>query len=328
MATPTFYIIHGDDDLRINEAVKAMRSRMGDTPEAEMNISEFDGEVSTVGEVLSAANSFPFLADKRLVIVRGMLSWLTRKGAGNIGKEGVERLAEALPELAAWSRLVFVELRKLPANNKLVKLAQSHEYGYEKAYMTPKDSTSWIVKRARDEYAAEIDGRAAAALASVTQGDLRRADNELVKLVNYVNGERAIREDDVVLLTPYVAEASMFDMVDALAEGRGETALLLLHHLLDDGQDIFGLYGMIVRQFRLLLLTRDYLDGGGVPGGISEALNVHRFVAQKLAVQSRSFTLEQLERIYRVLLDNDLKIKNGQIKPELALDLFVASLAQ
>ena len=57
-------------------------------------------------------------------------------------------------------------------------------------------------------------------------GDLRAADSELYKLSLYVDGERAIGEADVSLLTPYVSETSMFDMVDALAEGRTAAAWL------------------------------------------------------------------------------------------------------
>jgi DNA polymerase-3 subunit delta len=325
---PTFYIFHGDDDLRMDEEVAGMKARMGDGPNADMNMSEFDGTVASPAEVVNAASSYPFLSDKRLIIVRGMLSWISRKGAGNTGKKNVEFLVEALPELPDWARLVFVERQKLADNHKVLQLADKHERGLARGYFAPKDSTQWVIKRARDAYDATIEPRAAAALASVTGADLRRADNELLKLVSYVDGERAITEDDVALLTPYVAEVSMFDMVDALAEGRGQAASQLVHRLLEQQEDPFSLYGMIVRQFRLLLLAKEHLASGGYPAGISEAIGVHRFVAEKLARQTRNFSLDQLERIYRTLQDYDAKMKTGRIEPLLALDLLIAGLAQ
>lgn len=324
---PTFYIFHGDDNLRMDEEVTGMKARMGDGPNADLNISEYDGPTVEAAEVVNAASSYPFLADKRLIIVRGMLAWLTRKGAGNVGKKQVEFLLEALPNLPDWARLVFVEHQKLSDNNKLLQLADKHERGMARGYFAPKDATQWILKRAKDAYDATIEPRAAAALASVIGPDLRRADNELIKLVSYVNGERTIAEDDVALLTPYVAEASMFDMVDALAEGRGQVASKLVHRLLEQQEDPFSLYGMIVRQFRLLLLAKEHLVSGGYPGGISEAIGVHRFVAEKLAKQTRNFTLDQLEQIYQTLQDYDAKMKSGRIEPLLALDLLIASLS-
>jgi len=325
---PTFYIFHGDDDFRLEQEVAQFRAKVAEMPNADLNMSEFDGETASAAEVVNAASSYPFLADKRMVIVKGMLAWITRKGAGESGKKAVALLLETLPNLPESARLLFVEREKLGDSNKIVKLAREHPNGYEKCFDAPKDSTGWILKRAKDEYHVEIEPRAAAALASVTGDDLRRADNELVKLALYVNGERAITEQDVSLLTPYVAEADLFAMVDAMAEGRGQVALTLMHRLLADKSDPFSLYGMIVRQFRLLLLAKEYLTSGGSPGGIADAIGVHKFVAQKLAQQSRAFSLEQLEGIYRALMDNDLRIKTGRIKPELALDLLVARLAK
>ena len=301
---------------------------MNEQPNGDLNTAHFDGPASTVPEILGAALAYPFLADKRLVIVRDLLVWITRKGAGETGKQAVEGLLSALPTLPEWARVVFVERGKLADSNKVLKLAQSDANGYEKAFIAPKDSTSWIIKRAKEVYNAAIEPAAATALASVTVGDLRRADNELFKLVSYVSGERAINEADVTLLTPYVADASMFEMVDALAEGRGKVALALVHRLVEQEDEVFGLYGMITRQFRLLLLAKEHLASGGSPREIASAVGVHPYVAEKLAKQTRSFSLEQLETIYRALQDYDFKMKTGQIKPFLALDLLIAGLTR
>jgi DNA polymerase-3 subunit delta len=326
--TPTFYIFHGDDDLRIEEEVERMRARMGDTSTADLNTAEFDGTNTPVGDVLGAAMSYPFLADKRLVIVKDLLSWITRKGAGATGKKAVEMLQDQLPQLPDWARLVFVERQKLTDSHKIVALAREDAHGFEKMFSVPKDSSGWIIKRAQEVYEAAIEPQAAAALASVTQGDLRRADNELFKLVSYVGGERAITEGDVTLLTPYVAEASVFEMIDALAEGRGQAALALVYRLLEQDQDIFTLFGMIIRQFRLLLLAKEYLTSGGYPAELAKTLGIHPYPAEKVAKQSRGFELAQLEHIYRALHDYDLQIKTGRIEPELALDLLIAGLSR
>src|SRR5262249_29280521 len=144
--------------------------------------------------------------------------------------------------------------------------------------------------------------------------DLRRADNELIKLVSYVDGARPINEEDVALLTPYVAEARVFDMVDALAEGRANAALHMLHRLLaEKDEDPFRVYGMIVRQFRLLLTAKEFLASGGYPNQMAESLGMNAYVAKKMAQQSRVFSLGQLERIYRALLDYDIRMKTGRI---------------
>lgn len=325
----TFYLFHGEDDFTREQEVAVLRAKMGDSDNGDLNTSEFDGQQASVQEVINAVSSYPFLSDRRLVIVKDMIGWITRKGAGETGKKAAEQLAGTLPDLPEWARLIFVEHSALPENNRIRKLARELPNGYEKAFTAPSDPTSWIVRRAKEAYQTDIEPRAAAALASVTGNDLYRLDNELIKLVSYVDGARPINEDDVALLTPYLSEARVFDMVDALAEGRADAALAMLHRLLmEKDQDPFKVYGMIIRQFRLLLTGKEFLVTGGTQPQMAEALGMNAFVAKKVAAQSRAFSLEQLEHIYRALLDNDIKMKTGRIEPTLALDLLVAGLGQ
>lgn len=69
--SPTFYLFYGNDEIALDEAVKRLRAGMDDGPEADLNISEYDGESASVPEIVNAARSMPFLADKRLILVRG-----------------------------------------------------------------------------------------------------------------------------------------------------------------------------------------------------------------------------------------------------------------
>lgn len=328
--SPTFYLFHGDDELRIEEEVGRLVAKFSDNPNAGLNTAEYDGTTTPVTEILGAAMAYPFLADKRLIIVKDLVTHISRRGAGETGKKAAQLLLEQLSQLPEWTRLILIERSKLSDTNAVVKKAREKDGGgFEKTYMAPSNSKDWIVKRAA-AHGVEIESRAADALASVTGADMRRADNELIKLISYVNSERAITEDDVMLLTPYVAEANLFQMVDALAEGRAGAAAALAHRLLDQQEDIFSLFGMIIRQFRLLLLTKEHLASGGSrdKNEIARAIGAHPFAAEKMANQSRRFTIEQLETIYRTLHDYDVRMKTGGIEPVLALDLLIMGLAR
>ncbi len=329
-ATPQFYIFHGDDLIRRGEALARMRRSLGE--DGGLDWSEFDGAATPVPNILAAAKSLPFLADKRLVIVRGLISHITRKGAGQAGKTATGRLIEELPRLPQYARLALVEDYKLTDGNRLLKAARDMPNGYIGEFKKPQNLARWITQRSMDEYGAEITPRAANAIADVVNDDLLRADNELCKLVAYVDGERAISEEDVAALTPYVPEANVFEMVDALATGDGKRALELIQQSLHDNprDPGFGLFMLIVRQFRLLLMTRDHLDqgGGSQAAVIATAVGAHRYTASKLSAQARRFQAGQLDAILRRLQRYDQDMKTGRIEPRLALDLLVTSLAK
>ncbi|MBI5960886.1 MAG: DNA polymerase III subunit delta [Chloroflexi bacterium] len=326
---PTFYVLHGSDEFSCKAQLQAMRAQMGDSSMAELNTSIFDGKTASAHDVLNAARSTPFLSDKRLVIVEGMLSWLARKGASKADKAAVETLTAGLIELPDTARLVFVEREMLSEKNAILQLAKTAPGGFHREFNPPSNEehrAKWIVNQARENYGAIIEGRAAALLAAMVDTDMRAADSEIAKLALYVNGERPINEQDVTLLSAYKAEADVFEMVDALGRRDAQAALRLLHRLLVE-DDPLRLFGMVVRQFRLLLLAREHLNSGGSAGQLAQALGVHPYVAQKITAQVRAFSLEQLEQIYHFLLETDAGIKTGKVGDVLALDLLVAGLS-
>ncbi|MEO0564915.1 MAG: DNA polymerase III subunit delta, partial [Chloroflexota bacterium] len=231
--TPRFYLFHGNDEFTMMQTVDKMRADMREIDAAGLNLSEFEGRDTTAADVLSAVSAMPFLADRRLVIVRGLLTWLSRKGAGETGRKQRDRLVDDLPALPDYARLVFVEPKAMPKNSKLLKLAQSDPGGYDKLFDAPKNLTNWLMSRAKRDYDTVIEPTAAHALASVVGDDLRRADNELVKLVSYTMGD-PIDEATVALLTPYTSETVIWDMIDAMAAGRGAQVICLQE--LFDGQ--------------------------------------------------------------------------------------------
>ena len=95
-----------------------------------------------------------------------------------------------------------------------------------------------------------------------------------------------------------------------------------------ENEDPFSLWGMVVRQFRLLIQAREILDGRGNKDDVARALGVHPFVAEKTTGQAARFSMESLESIYHRLLNIDERVKTSQITLDLALDTLVVELAR
>ena len=325
--TTLIYLLYGEDEVSLTERLAVLRAEIEAGGMGDLNTSLFDGATFQENALRAALATAPFLAAARLVIVEN----LTDSAQGRALVDRIESLLDSMPE---WSRLVLVETG-LPesgeharnrALKQLAKAVQKHPRGEALKFDPPEDVARWLQERAV-QYEAHIEPRAAAALTERIGGDMRLADMELAKLATYTAGERPITADDVALLTPYTPEASIFGMVDALGARDGRAAIRLLRQLLDGGSPPLYVFSMIVRQYRLLLLMKSYLAGGGMPGGAAEALDVHDFVARKVQEQSRRYRIEQLERIYHYLFEMDLDIKTGKVEPELALDVLVGRLS-
>lgn len=334
---PVAYLFYGEDEPRLREHLEAFLGELGDPEMISLNTTRLSGESAQLGDIQTASGTLPFLSDVRLTLVENLTET-------NNGRALLDHLPGVLADVPEWSRLVFVEVGlqtsgpagspaerkrksvRQQALRKLISLIENDPRGRVFAFDAPRDFVSWITDRAVSHGAA-IEPDAARELAARLGGDLSLADVELEKLATYAGGERPITVEDVHLLTPYSPEANIFQMVDALGQRNGQMALRLLRHLLDEGDEPLRIFGMIVRQYRLLIQMREHLDEGGSVNSAPQALGIHSFVARKMAQQSRRYGMATLERIYRFLLEIDLEIKSGRVEPELALEMLVTRLA-
>ena len=314
-----FYVFHGDDTHSQKETLAKLEAKLGDPEMLSLNTTRLTGVVS-LSEIRHACDAMPFLAKVRVTIVENFF-------ASKPDKKVVDALLAYLPQLPETTRLFFLESSALPANHRLLKLADEVKHSYVKQFSRPEGIMleRWI----RDKVA-EKNGRisspATQLLAANIGNDLQILDHELEKLVLYKGDDGVIESDDVNLMCPYVAEANIFDLVDALGNRNGRRAATLLQQKFNEGVEPFFLFSMFVRQFRLLILVKECADTGMRPPDIAKAIKQHSFVVGKLYQQCRSFSLGQLEQIYQYLLDVDVGVKIGRNDMVTALDLLVATL--
>jgi len=271
----------------------------------------------------NAVNAMPFLAKRRLVLLENPSSKYNNPSARKKFLEYIEKAPDT-------TRLVMYESVEPKEAEKhwLVKWAEKNkELVQTKAFMLPrlKDMTGWIVNEMKSQ-GGQIEPRAAEMLKDMVGVDTRQAGMEIAKLLAYVNWARPVTGPDVEAVCIVTSQQSVFDFVDALANGDGKSAQHLLHRLLES-EDEFSLWGMVVRQFRLLIQAREILDGRGNKDDMARAVKIHPFVAEKAMQQAAHFSIESLENIYRRLLKIDEGVKRSQIMLDLALDTLVVELA-
>jgi DNA polymerase-3 subunit delta len=321
---PNLYFLFGNDEFAITRKLKEFESDFPDPTSADMNTARLDGRALDENDLNNAVNAMPFLAASRLVLLQNPSS---KYNNPNTRKKFLEFLGKA-PET---TRLVLYESVEPKEADKhwLIKWAEKNSKAIQtKAFMLPrlKDMAGWIVNETKNQ-GGKIDPRAAEMLKDMVGVDTRQAGMEIAKLLAYVNWARPVTVQDVEAVCIVTSQQSVFDFVDALATGNGKTAQRLLHRLLES-EDEFSLWGMVVRQFRLLLQAREILDARGNQNDVARALGVHPFVAEKTTGQAARFSIESLESIYRKLLAIDEGVKTSQITLDLALDTLVVELTR
>jgi DNA polymerase-3 subunit delta len=303
------------------------------------NRHRLQGNRANPAEVLSIVNAIPFMDDHRVIVMEGLLGTAeSSTGRQRSGRRAASAdspavnewraLADSIPNMPESTVLTFID-GPLSGNNPLLRLLRPVCQVEELSAPRGEALARWT-KEAAEAKGAAISPSAIRSLTDLVGNDLWTLEQELEKLSLYVSGRGSpeIAEADVQSMVSQVREASIFVAVDAMIDGRPTVALRLLHQLKEDGREAPYIIGMVERQLRLLALARDAIDQGVAAGEIGGRLGVSSdFVVRKTLEQARRHPLSDIVWRYNRLLEADLAIKQGQLEPELALELLVGEQA-
>jgi DNA polymerase-3 subunit delta len=276
-----------------------------------------DAAKADIGDIQQALFAPAFLGNKRLVVMKGLLTMKRDEQKPFVG------LVEKLPESTV---AVFYETEEISKLEKspLYPLLTAGKFHWEFAPLNASAMADWVsVELARDNVT--IAPSALAAFVEAVGADTARAANEAAKLAAYAGGKKKIEAADVAMHMTGEAHEDMFGFLDAVAGKQRQRAAAMLEQQIMAGAEPMQLLAMLARTVRLLIASRDLLDRGVPQNEAIRDLGVHPFAARKSLAQARGFEMSFLRGLHTALLDADRKIKTGLVNsPRLALDLFIA----
>jgi DNA polymerase-3 subunit delta len=318
--------LYGDDTYRSKKKLDEIRAKfLRDIDPSGLNLLQIDGEKAEVPEIRSAVSASPFLAKKRMVILKDALA-----SAGKKDAEPLAELMDAVPEdtiLVVRERVGVEDLDGSPAFDKL----KGGKFYPEFKPLGPKELQAWILAEAK-ERKVEFLKDALAAYLPVAGNDAWKISGELDALaaVARADGTGRITGASVRGLAHLQAEQSVFDFLDAVGARRADLAVRLLDALLEQGETEVALLSRLQAHVRGLLVAADLsVLGQATKERLAREIGVHPFAAAKLVSQCRYFKPQELERLYVKLIDADEQLKKGGWpKARAAIDLFLAEIAQ
>ncbi len=326
MPNDNLLFLYGSDEFAIARRLAEIQARHDKDG---MNTARLEARTVSEDELNKAVNAMPFLGEKRLVFLANPSA---RTSAPAARQKFLDFLLAAPPSTLVVlhelidSRDFDKRLQDYP-KHWLVKRAKNGEFKSE-LFLLPrlKDMPGWIIAEAKRQQG-QMEPAAASRLSEMVGEETRVAAQEITKLLTYVNFARPVTAVDVEAVSVVSAQGDVFALVDALGSGDGKKAQKVLHRLLEN-EDAMALWGMVIRQFRLLLQAREIIEGRGGSLQVQQALGLHEFVAGKVTDQARRFSLPALESIYHKLLEMDEGAKTSQVPLDLALDTLIVELTR
>lgn len=310
------YLFYGTETYLIREYEAALTKAILPEGTEMMNHDIFEEKRATAAAIMDAAETLPFLNEKRLVTVRNS-EFFQKAGR----KEEGEKLKAFLADLPETVCLLFIE-EKAEKTNGLYKAVVKYGQAVEFKKPTEKDLGTWIKKRCRDNGVEMSEGVLNLFLQTVDH-DMENIDGELQKLVAYKGEEKEIRAEDIRAVCTVSLEARVFDLVKAVAEKRPEKAVQIYRTLLSMKESPYMVLSLITRQFRLILETMLLSQSGMTNDAIGERLEIRDFAVREYLRQSKRFSSEGWKMALRDCLQADLDIKSGKAAEETAVELLI-----
>ncbi|MDD4875592.1 MAG: DNA polymerase III subunit delta [Dehalococcoidales bacterium] len=329
------YILSGQDDYSINESLRDIKNSISNQTLLEVNTTVLEGHEITTGQLRGVCETPPFLAEKRLVIIKGLLERFEPANKARYRQKTKQRtnkqneyksLSDSMNHLPDSTILVLISGRINNRNPLFTELSTKAKVKFFPLLRGDK-LLQWIQNYVKKN-GGTISPNAVNLMAQLIGSNLWIMSNEVTKLILFVSN-RCIEEKDVRLVVSHAQEDNVFAMVDAIIEFKVGLAERLLHQLLIRGASPSYLLVMLSRQVRMIIRLKELRNQERSEMEIRNKLRLTAdFTWQKLTTQATRYPLVRIKKVYQKLLEADLSIKTGKYEGELALNILIAELSQ
>lgn len=308
------YLFYGPGEFRMEKVLDQFKSLV---PEGmrDLNLEILYGGETEPDKILEHARSLPFLAERRMIIVRRTEAFAA---------EGLSRFLPYFQDPSPSTCLVFVASRT-DFNKPFYKTLRSLGWAVRFEELKDQEAIRWIVKTA-SEKGFKIDPQAAAYLRDIVGNKTRELYGELEKLSLRFDGEVGIEQ--VKESVKHSRIYTVFELINQIASRNKGASLVVLDRFLEeeDKKDApLRVIGMLNRQIRLLWRTKPLVAKGADPRDLMKELGTHYYGAMELLKQAKGWRAEELERAFDLLYQADGRIKSGS-RPKPVLENLILSL--
>jgi len=309
-------IVAGKDEFLVANRCEELVGELLTDEQRPMCLYQPKADEVAVADVLDELRTLPFLADKRVVLIKDADKFVSAN------REILEKYFDEpsptgvlIMAVATWDKRTKLA-KKLPKVGTLISVSEIKSYHLGK----------YITDYARDKHNKTFGRGAAQLLVALVGDEPGRLCSEADKLAIYVDGKKNITSDDVEKLIGHNREFGAFAVIDAITEANVGCAIERLRNMFaSDRQAEYKVVGAFAYHFRRLFKAKALLDKGTNRNQVAKQLglwgNVDGFFSQlsRISLEEIGTVLAQLARI-------DYLVKTGQADVKIAVEQLVLSL--
>ncbi len=293
------YLFTGEETFNKDFYISRFKNAFENNPMAEFNVITFDGKDVPADTMLGAIESYPVMADDKLIIIKN--SGIFK----SVSEKDRDLWAELFKNPPDYAVVIFDEA-EVDGRSALLKKFKESGCFTEFKFLDNATLVTWI-KGFLNKRGFSINPDAVNELISRAGGAMGNVHNEMNKLMDFCGDGSTITLEDVKTVVAKSLQDKIFDMLDCVTTGKRDIAFSILADLKllrEEPSKVIPLLGNSVSG----MLKTKLLQKEGCQNLAGE-LGVAPFIARKYAEQSRKLSVQSLKAMLRLCLEADKAIK-------------------
>lgn len=322
------YFFTGAEEYLMNNAIKILKDKYIEPSFEALNFVTIDGKDIKFDNILNACETLPFMASKKIVIVRD-ISEVMENGESELDKI----MSSYVEKLDNYLCLIIMDRsNNLKKTNKLYKTISKLGGVVEFTRLKGKELNLWVEGKLKKHNKIISNVNLNYFIQVSTYSDynsektLYDLENELLKVINYSSAKEIMKEDIDLVLTKTL-DTNIFNLLASINKKDSDSALRIFNEMYISNEPVQKILVMIIRQIRLMLGYKLYREKGYSEGDIQEKLQIKPYEFKKISKESYNFTEKQLRKALDYILELDIKQKTSSHDEKLALEMLIINLA-
>lgn len=306
------YLLYGTEEYLKKQYKKKIKDAI--CGEDTMNYSYFEGKDCDAKEIVGIAETLPFFADRRLVIME-------HTGFFKSANDDINEYIEKVPETTC---LVFVE-NEIDKRGKLFKKIKDLGYVCEMAEQNQASLEKWIVG-ILNQNGMKITKNSIEFFLKSVGSDMENISKELEKLICYSMGRDVITAADIEAVCTVQISSRIFDMIDAMSNKNRAKALELYNDMMALREPPMRILFMLARQFNIMLQVLELSGRGMANGEIASKVSIQPFIVGKVIKQlsiKNGFSGKMLVEALKDCVNIENDIKNGRMDDKAGVEMIL-----
>jgi len=319
------YVFCGSDEQSIKETIKTIIDKNISKDFLDFNYVQLDGSTVDMNTIVNACETLPFMSDKKVIIIyrANFLKDKMDKGSEKLSKEVIDYI-KTLPKECILIMYYIFENDREKESYKLKKINNTAcvvKFLKLKGAMLQKKVEEIFRKKGKGIAKTELS-----LFCSNVENNMDIIENEVEKLYCYTYG-REITAKDITELTSLKSDNDIFNLVDYISEKKPQKSIDILNELVFKGESITTILRMIQRQFKLIFDIKLEAERGKRKEELAKELRLHPYICEKMMVQSKKFTIDQLKNSMELCLNTEKLLKSSTVNSKMEMELLIIRTA-